>query len=74
MDHWHSVSEVSPTVDGYKALVSAQRSNGSIVGGGSNPVTVKTTAIWVQGRWVTGTDGDEVTHWTPLPESPTLAD
>ena len=70
--NWHSVSEVAPITDGYKALVSVRRSKG-FVSGDEAFISVRTTAVWVRGRWVTDRAGDEVTHWMALPEVP-LAD
>lgn len=66
---WHSVAEVAPTTDGYKALVSVRRCKG-FVSGDDAFVPLQTTAIWVQGRWITEKQGDVVTHWMPLPEEP----
>ena len=72
MQCWFPVSEVAPQSNGYQALVTARRPKGLVAGDAF--VTVQTTATWIQGRWVTNHDGDEVTHWMPLPDTPTLAD
>ena len=69
---WHSVDDALPISNGYKALVTVRRCKG-LVADADPYVSIQTTAIWVQGRWLTEQEGDEVTHWVALPEIP-LAD